>query len=61
MPRTAIINHNDANEIVVNFDPDAPDDAWHVIFTLDEAEDFARTILRRVDQVREFLAGQTPC
>jgi hypothetical protein len=50
----AAIGHNEANDIVVNFEPDKAD-GWHAVFTLEEAEQFAKTILRRVRAVRKDM------
>jgi hypothetical protein len=57
--KVVLIGHNEAHEIVLNFEPDQPE-AWHVVLTLDEAEDFAQTILRRVHEVREQIAANAP-
>lgn len=56
MPR-AEIGHNERDEIVINFEPDHPV-AWHAVFTLDEAEEFAQTMLERVQIVRERIAAE---
>lgn len=52
--RICEVGENENDEIVVNFDLHEPE-AHHVVFSAQQAIDFAETMLRRAHQLRDRL------